>query len=429
MENIVVQNNVTGAGGGVLDVSYIEGGDGGNGGGIYNKGTIRYQAANYELGIANATFTGNRTGPGGAGGNGPQSGISIGGNGGNGGAVYNSGTIAGFRFSTFESNYTGTGFGTYLTNDPDIAGDGGHGGAIYTTGTIVAPGTIGEISYSVFLGNYTGAGGDSPSATGNGGFGGNGGAIALYGYGKITRLFNSTLTQNHTGTGGRGATTNQHRAGGSGGAVYTQEQSWIDIRMSTLVDNHTTLRTIPVAPNYIESGRGAGIFMTDAELLNVVGSILSANTRAMPGGTQLGSDCAKTSATGLQSLGFNVIRYPVTDFTTPGLQYQCSAFTVSTGKFGPDVTGQDPMIEASDPLQYYTPVFYPTSINTDSPAVDLVPTQLGHTLLCSVPDNALGGYYDQRGETRLLGSKCDAGSVEIGGTGAPNGVYLPVIRK
>jgi hypothetical protein len=445
LQDITIQNNITGAGGAALADYYIDGGDGGNGGGIYNEGIICYhvggclQPGALELGIAidHATITGNRTGAGGAGGYGPSAGASYGGDGGDGGGIFNSitGRIAGIRFSTLEANHTGSGFGLFRTNDSDTGGNGGNGGAIYNAGHIT------EISYSLLLGNYTGGGGDSTNfgTGGIGGYGGNGGAIALYSVGRISKLFNSTVTQNYTGMGGRGADKHSHRAGGNGGGIYSQETGWIDVRMSTLVDNKTKTRIYSVSdPDDIsEAGHGAGFYVLSADLFSVVGSIVSDNYREIPGGTTVGSDCSKMPGEHLQSLGFNVIRNPVTDFTVADIEYQCDVFTNTpanlASKFGPDELGQDPLLQASDPIQYYTPAFIEENPAGDSPAIDLVPMKMKigevETPLCGVLDTQLSAYIDQLGHYRPIGMKCDAGSVEIGGRGGGYGIFLPVVRR
>jgi hypothetical protein len=200
--------------------------------------------------------------------------------------------------------------------------------------------------------------------------------------------------------------------------------------MSTIVDNKTVLRIYSISdPDDISpAGHGGGLYVLSANLFSVVGSIISDNFREIPGGLS-GSDCAKMPGDGLQSLGYNVIRYPVTDFTVADIEYQCNVFVDPTGKFGPDVIGQDPMLEASDPIQYFTPAYVPNNPGTDSPAVDLVPMQKSGTPLCGILDSQLGTYVDQLGNHRPLGSKCDAGSIEIGGSGSDNTLFLPAIRR
>ena len=99
---------------------------GGNGGGIYNSGTLT---------ISNSTISNNVTGDGGDGATG-------GGNGGNGGGIYNSGTLT-ISNSTISNNVTGDG------GVAPSSGKGGNGGGIYNVGTsnvkssIIANNTLG----------------------------------------------------------------------------------------------------------------------------------------------------------------------------------------------------------------------------------------------------------------------------------------------
>lgn len=119
-----------------------------DGGGIYNGGSLT---------IDSSTFIGNRTGKGGPGSDGSCAFEP--GNGGNGGAIGNhSGTVT-IRNSTFSGNRTGNG------GDPAaLGGKGGDGGAIYNTGSL-------SISNTTINTNILGTGGrgsvfNDPYATG-----------------------------------------------------------------------------------------------------------------------------------------------------------------------------------------------------------------------------------------------------------------------
>ncbi len=92
-------------------VNGSSGEDGGNGGGIYNSGTLT---------ISNSTISNNVTGNGGS---------SAGnGDGGSGGGIYNSGTLT-ISNSTISNNVTGNG------GSSGLGGVGGSGGGIYNVGT------------------------------------------------------------------------------------------------------------------------------------------------------------------------------------------------------------------------------------------------------------------------------------------------------
>ena len=99
-----------------MDPDSDYGGDGGDGGAIYNTGTLT---------IISSTLKDNRAGDG--------SEAGYGGYGGNGGAICNIGKLT-ITSSTINDNIAGDGGAGYL--DVGSGGDGGEGGAIYNTGTL-----------------------------------------------------------------------------------------------------------------------------------------------------------------------------------------------------------------------------------------------------------------------------------------------------
>jgi hypothetical protein len=139
----------------------LKGGNGGNGGGIYNAGTLM---------LSNDTVTGNTSGSGGAGGNdtvaitGSTNTVTFtGGNGGNGGGIYNVGGLT-LTNDTVTANSTGSGGngGTSTVSDTALSthntvtltgGNGGNGGGVYNAGTLT-------LHTATVTGNTTGSGGN-----------------------------------------------------------------------------------------------------------------------------------------------------------------------------------------------------------------------------------------------------------------------------
>jgi CSLREA domain-containing protein len=153
------------------------GGAGGDGGGIYNSGTLT---------LTNAAITGNATGHGGDGGTGGSGDSSNwnGGRGGDGGSGGNGGGIYNYYFATLSlirtsvrDNHTGTG------------GFGGQGGRGVTS---PPPNPC-----SVPCGGVNGSAGGPGGAGGAGGFGG-----GIEDHGAQLTLTDSTLSANTTGQGG-----------------------------------------------------------------------------------------------------------------------------------------------------------------------------------------------------------------------------------
>jgi CSLREA domain-containing protein len=214
----------------------IQHGFGAAGGGINNQGTLTLTdstlSGNSAIGAPGAAGVNDNNSDGGAGGGG-----SPGGNG-EGGGIYNSGTLT-LIDSTLVGNranggtggtggYGGNGtpappFGTGLPGGPGGSGGNGGsgaGGSIYNSGTL----TLVDSTLSgndVVSGNGGtgggggGAGGGGPGG-GVGGFGGNGGNGGNGGGGGIdnsstSTLINSTLSGNGVGSGGIGG------IGGAGG--------------------------------------------------------------------------------------------------------------------------------------------------------------------------------------------------------------------
>jgi hypothetical protein len=178
-----------------------DGHKGGNGGAIMNEGTLT---------LNNCTLHDNHTGKGGDGGNRN----SKPGSAGRGGAIFNTGNVTIFG-GEFYGNYSAKGGTTSFERNSN----GGDAGAIYNSGTMSIDGQCNIHD------NYTGDGRDTGKFLKDAGSGGNGGAI--YNDGTLT-IEGCTLTKNKTGCGGDGYDDSDSQGfglgqggnGGNGGAIY-----------------------------------------------------------------------------------------------------------------------------------------------------------------------------------------------------------------
>ena len=232
------RENRTGAGAIRIENSFGEGGSGGSGGAVFNSGI---------LSLKNCVIAGNGCGSGADGGalnisviilpGGPLG--SVGGNGGKGGGVFNSGRMEVDRTSIFD-NVTGNGgrggdFGGH-------GGPGGSGGGIYNSGQLIA-------TSSTLSGNSCGNGGgggngDGMSAPIPGAPGGSGGGI--YNLDRLN-LTSCSIALNRTGNGGPGgegqaegspASNADSGAGGAGGGICVAVDATATMR-NTLVALNT----------------------------------------------------------------------------------------------------------------------------------------------------------------------------------------------
>jgi CSLREA domain-containing protein len=198
LTNVVLSGNTTGPGGdGVF--SGGPGGRGGNGGGIFNSGTLT---------LTGSTLTGSVAGHGGLG-----TGSGLGGTGGNGGAVYNTGTATLIN-TTLTSNHAGNGGAGGGSGSTVPGGAGGAGGAIYNSSTLT-------LTNTTLRANTAGSGGAGGLGVGTGGAGGRGGdGGGIYEVNTVATLTSSTIAGNASGGGGNGgATGGANAAGGAGGAA------------------------------------------------------------------------------------------------------------------------------------------------------------------------------------------------------------------
>ena len=176
------------------------GGRGGDGGAIYNTGTLK---------VFNSNISFNFCGGGGSGIPFPRYGSQDwgGGNGGSGAGIWNSG-MASITTCTIGSNYPGGGgVGGYDGTLPQPGGQGGNGGGLYNVGTL-------SVTNSTIAGNSVGVGGygplgPAPNGTGGGIFGGSAvrnsiisdgmsGNFTSWGYNLILHT-NNTIGFGHSG--------------------------------------------------------------------------------------------------------------------------------------------------------------------------------------------------------------------------------------
>ena len=127
---------------------------------------------------------------------------------------------------------------------PTAGGAGGNGGAIFNEGSVI-------LIRCLLEANSAGLGGDGgektepdPGVSGNGGRGGHGGAIYSLGASSLVRLEQTTLRQNNAGTGGAAGdraggalgSVGTPGKGGSGGAIFMEGGS-LEVDLSTLENN------------------------------------------------------------------------------------------------------------------------------------------------------------------------------------------------
>jgi CSLREA domain-containing protein len=212
-------------------------GNGGSGGGIWNLGG----SAN----LSNVTITANDAGSGGLGNEEPS------GNGGNGGGIYNQAGVVNVSGGSVVTGNAAGGAGLQL-NDSSPA-QAGSGGGIDNVATL-------NVTKTLFSANVTGNGPDGGS-----GAGGAGGAIASSG-----KLFvgGSTLSANTTGNGAAGS------LGGGGGALYNSGSA-------KLTNNTFSANKTGTGGESSPGGGGAGVW--NAGTLNILDTTFTGNVPG-PGG-------------------------------------------------------------------------------------------------------------------------------------------------
>jgi Bacterial Ig-like domain (group 3) len=435
LEHVLLIKNRTGRGGdggdGATTPAHHNGGfanNGGNGGGIANE-------SGALLEVRDSTISENRTGDGGQGGVGAHgmNGIGniaaggqggIGGHSGDGAGIYNAGTLT-ITETTVSGNATGRngaggagGQGADALKEVSPAGKGGSGGrggnsgVLYESGTDT-PGFAGEdggggidnvgtltMTDSTISANNTGAGGvgggagiggaRETMALEDGGTGGVGGSAGLGGgllnVGTSMSLTNVTVSGNLTGDGGTGGSGAQSNSGGGGtggfggygGGIWTwgPGKSGQQLTFVTIAGNHLGVEGqggsdsefpgfhggpgkgggIATGPDF---GSGGGVTVTD--------SIVAGNA---------GENCNQLAPGGIVDGGHNV---SYADATCPG-------------------TNRNPLLGSL--------------ADNGGPTATILPGAGSSAIgIASCPVSE-----DQRGFSRP-GSGCDAGAVEVGGSG------------
>jgi hypothetical protein len=235
MFRCTVMGNACGVG--VYDPSSGTGANGGSGGGIYNSG---------EMTLDTCLVSSNLCGPGGNGASvlvGPFPGSKVspadtqaasGGNGGQGGGIYNAGRGA-LSFSTVSDNSSGDGGNGFPGQPGGNGGPAGDGAGIFNAGTL-------DLNTCTICENICGKGGVGGEGYyngngGNGGDGGNGGGIFNIGMLDSTSC---TIADNLAGMGGQGANgvtpvvPGNGGAGGSGGGIANDTNGEVVMR-NTLI--------------------------------------------------------------------------------------------------------------------------------------------------------------------------------------------------
>ncbi len=345
----------------------LDAGATGNGGGIFNSGTLV---------LDTVAVTGNTAGAGGAGGDAAGSGCGggNGGQGGSGGGIYNLGGLT-VTDSTVQGNTAGAGGagGGGAANPLGAPGRGGSGGGIYSQGRlVVSASTVYENHAGVGgVGGQAGAGVGPRGADGSGGQGASGGGI-FSASGRL-RVTNSTLFDNLAGMGGAGGgVAGAGGDGGSGGAIAVAGGPSV-VGNATVADNGVGAGGSPgSSPGRSgASGVGGGLFAqssTTADDMRVQNTIVASS---------LGSGCAGSTRSAIANGGYDLSHG---DKTCPGLR--------GNPKLGP-------LADNGGPTETM-------AIAAGSAAIDRIPRRTG-----DCPPT------DQRGVRRPQGRACDIGAVEF----------------
>ncbi len=316
--------------------------------------------------------------------------------GGNGGAVFNQGTLVAVRVA-FEGNSAGA------ATEP--VGPGGSGGAIWSGGP---PNLAVLIAESVFRGNRAGAGRDgiavSPNSVDGGGPGGGGGAIMIES--GVAEVSASTFDGNRAGDGGAGARTTGGAAaegpGGDGGAIAVAAPGSVSVTNSTFAGNAAGGTGASPFPTNRRGGDGAAAAADSGASLRITWSTFAGNTLS----PQSPAGSARAVAGGQVDASIVADAAPACRLSAPAVL----ANVVLPGDrscAGPQVAG-DPLLGVLAANGGATPTMLP---GAGSPAINA---------LVGVPCPGT----DQRGLPRPALGACDAGAVEVQ-PGSPVAVGSP----
>jgi CSLREA domain-containing protein len=376
LKRVVVTDNTAGAGGAggegesqdtASGCSGGAGGAGGSGGGIYNDG---------KLALAASTIAANNAGAGGSGGAGGGSSVDTGGSGGSGGAggrgggIYNRGTLSVIA-STISHNNAGIGgaggpggSGAVTGAAGGDGGSGGSGGGIFTMAGRL------RIVNSTLFANFAGGGGAAGGPVGSGGAGGSGGAVRATA--GASALRNATVANNGVGAGGAGGPSGgSGGVTGSGGGLSVESPARAGaLRLQGGRGGLSVESPAPAGALRLQ-GSGGGL---SVESPAPAGALRLQNTIVA---SSVGSACASNTPSAIVNGGHDL---SYGDASCPG-------------------TRGDPEL---GPLSNYGGPTETLALGTGSAAIDRVPTSRAG---CPATD--------QRGVRRPQGERCDIGAFEF----------------
>jgi hypothetical protein len=357
LTNCIVSNNRAGNGG-----RSGNSGSGGSGGGISNTGTLT---------ITNSTVSTNFSGSiNGRSDDGTDG--SKGGPGGTGGGISNSGELT-ITDSKVSDNRTGDGGVTTRRSTSDRGGAGGSGGGIFNSGMTT-------ITNSTLSNNQTGNGGNcgigngSSAGPGSGGAAGEGGGISNTGGLIIT---NSTIRNNLTGNGGNAlvpASGGSGGIGGSGGGL--SNTGTLKIFNVTISDNATGNGGNGSSSNGTGGNGGSGGGINNGNQLTIASSTISSNQTGRGGGGSNGRSPG-TAGTGGGINGTANLRNSIVALNSP------NDLSAAITDLGHNITGGDPLL---GPLQDNGGPTFTRALLNGSPAIDAGDGCVTEITHCNDPD-------------------------------------------
>jgi CSLREA domain-containing protein len=351
--NSIVISNTTSAGGFNSDGNA---GHGGNGGGIYSSGALT---------LSNSIVANNVTGDGG-----DILGADISGDGGSGGGVYSAGTL---EIINCMLNGNTTGQGGRPVFDYGINGSGGDGGGIFSQGALT-------LTSSAVFSNVTG---DSGDLSETGGRGGHGGGIASSG---ILVVLNATISGNTTGDG---FPLSGFGPDGCGGGIYSSGP--LTLTNSTVANNHTGV----ASHDFLDDGGGIYQCIDVAYLRNTIVAGNSDHGGQSP-------DCRGTFI----SQDYNLIGDSTGCILTPQANDQIGA-------------ASDPIDPHLGPLQENGGPTPTHALATGGPAIDA-----GYCGDATTDQRGFPRPIDILGATNVADG-CDIGAYEV----QLQKVYLPIVQR
>lgn len=413
MRDCVIRDNRTGNGGNTPQSGnlYTWGGKGGNGGGVFNDGSL----GNAMLWLERCRIQANQTG------NGGLSTVAMGGSGGDGGGVASNGGNVTMVDCVVANNLTGfgrAGGGVGFWSPPVRGaggGSGGHGGGVrfvrqMNMGNWFGTGKL-SLLRCTFHGNATGhggRGGDSIGEPGGGGLGGDGGAVDA----SHLEAEHCTFVENRTGQGGRGGDALENFGhyyfrggyggnGGNGGAIgVTSGYTTGHLTACAITRNQTgNGGNSGWGAQERHDGRGGngGGLMGGGGNLSIRNCVIAQNTLGLDGANVPWSHAGGVDVGGgsPQSLGYNLLGSSKVDWNDNWI------YVPGTGdQWGSDDERLDPLLSDLGDHGGPTPTCLPLP---------------GSPLLDS-GDASLAGSFDQRGHKRQAGAGVDIGAVELGST-------------